>query len=224
MVTDGTAAGVTVVKQIDSVIQYPSLRHLTVLNNLLIFDNVHHLWKSDGTAGGTSIIANITISVSDYVVLNNTVYFAGDNTNSNPVIDQLWQTDGTSGGTKLVKTINPSGPSGIAQIFVYGGKIYFSAYDGEGSYGAPWVSDGTAAGTFKLKEIVSQYGANASYFAAYNGKVYFNAFDDATGSQLWVTDGTSAGTQKITNIKSRHYRSFAKYFYSFQFPTVFYGY
>src|SRR5664279_4751379 len=54
---DGSAEGVTVVKEIDTVKQYPTLRHLTMLNNLLIFDNLFQLWKSDGTTGGTSQIA-----------------------------------------------------------------------------------------------------------------------------------------------------------------------
>lgn len=202
MFTDGTEAGVTVVKQIDSEIQYPSLQHLTVLNTLLIFDNKHQLWKSDGTAAGTSKIKDITTSDVNYVVLNNKIYFAGDATNSNPVKDQLWETDGTSAGTKLVKTINSTGASYIANLMVCDGKIYFSAYNGAGSYSQPWVSDGTEAGTFKLKEITSQYGAGASDFISYNGKVYFSAGDNASGSQLWVTDGTTNGTLKVTNINS----------------------
>jgi ELWxxDGT repeat protein len=200
MFTDGTAAGVTVVKQIDSDIQYPSLQHLTVLNNLLVFDNKHQLWKSDGTAAGTSKIKDITIRDVNYVVLNNKIYFAGDVTNSNPAVDQLWETDGTENGTKLVKTINSNGPSYIANLVVSGGKIYFNAYGGEGSFSVPWVSDGTEAGTFKLKEITCAYGAGASNFIAYNSKVYFSAADNASGSQLWVTDGTTNGTLKVTNI------------------------
>jgi len=84
MLSDGSEAGVSVVKQIDSVKQYPSLRHLTVLNNLLIFDNYTKLWKSDGTTAGTTALANISTSSTKYVVLNNKVYFAGDATNTNP--------------------------------------------------------------------------------------------------------------------------------------------
>ena len=70
---------------------------------MLIFDNYYQLWKSDGTTSGTSAIATITITGTHYVVLNNKVYFAGDITNQNPIVDQLWQTDGTANGTTLVK-------------------------------------------------------------------------------------------------------------------------
>src|SRR5674476_192103 len=70
---DGSAAGVTVVKQIDTIKKYPSLRHLTILNDLLIFDNYNQLWKSDGTTTGTSSIATIATSNANYAVLNNKV-------------------------------------------------------------------------------------------------------------------------------------------------------
>jgi len=198
---DGSAEGVTVVKQIDTIKQFPTLKNLTILNNLLIFDNYIQLWKSDGTEGGTSSIATMAISAVKYVVLNNKGYFAGDNTNSNPIKDQLWQTDGTSGGTTLVKTINPSGPGNIINLFSYNGKIYFGADDGVNT-SQLWVSDGTAAGTTLLKLINPTGIAYPSNFIAYNGKVYFSADDGVNGSQLWVTDGTTSGTLKITNINA----------------------
>ena len=195
---DGSAAGVTVAKQVDSVKEYPSLRHLTVLNNLLLFDNHTQLWKSDGTTGGTSVIKNITTSAANYVVMNNKVYFAGDTTNR----DQLWETDGTASGTKLVKTINPSGAAYIGQMYVYGGNIYFSAWDGAGYYAQPWISDGTTAGTTKLKVVKSSMYSDAdpSHYTPYGGKLYFSMYDDSSACQLWVTDGSTAGTLKVTNL------------------------
>jgi hypothetical protein len=198
---DGSAAGVTVVKQIDTMTQYQSLRHLTILNNLLVFDNYQQLWKSDGTTAGTSSIATIATTDVNYVVLNNKVYFAGDFTNPLPINDQLCQTDGTASGTTLVKTINPTGPAHIFNLFSYGGKIYFGADDGVHN-GQLWVSDGTEAGTTLLKIINSASTAFPNYFVVYNGKVYFSALDNVSGQQLWVTDGTTTGTLKITNVNA----------------------
>jgi ELWxxDGT repeat protein len=201
---DGSAAGVTVVKQIDSVKQYPSLRHLTVLNNILIFDNYNQLWKSDGTTDGTSSLADIKIGSGNYAVLNNKVYFAADITNAYPINDQLWQTDGTVAGTTLLKTINSTGGAGIFNLFSYGGKIYFGASDG--TYSAQlWVSDGTTSGTILLKLINPTGIAFPQNFIAYNGKVYFSANDGVNGTQLWVTDGTTQGTLKVTNINTASY-------------------
>jgi ELWxxDGT repeat protein len=196
---DGSAAGVTVVKQIDTMTQYQSLRHLTILNNLLVFDNYQQLWKSDGTTAGTSSIATIATTDVNYVVLNNKVYFAGDFTNPLPNNDQLCQTDGTASGTTLVKTINPTGPAHISNLFSYGGKIYFVADDGVHN-GQLWVSDGTEAGTTLLKIIDSPTTPYPNNFVGYNGKVFFSAVDNVSEGQLWVTDGTPTGTLKVTNI------------------------
>ena len=201
---DGSASGVTVVKQIDTVKQYPSLRHLTVLNNLLIFDNYNQLWKSDGTTDGTSSLADIKIGSGNYTVLNNKAYFAGDITNSYPLNDQLWQTDGTVTGTTLLKTINSTGGAGIFNLFSYDGKIYFCANDGVNHFQL-WISDGTSGGTFMLKQINLTGDCYVQKFFAFNGKAYFSADDGINGSQLWVTDGTTSGTLKITNINTSSY-------------------
>lgn len=198
MFTDGSEAGVTVVKQIDTIKQYPTLRHLTATSNLLLFDNYHQLWVSDGSTAGTSKLKNIEVSPANYAVLNNKVYFAGDSSLYN---DQLWQTDGTPGGTTLVKTINPSGAADINAMFSYGGNIYFRANDGT-HQGQLWISDGTPGGTNMLKLINATGNAYVHNFAAYNGKVYFSADDGVSGYQLWVTDGTNGGTSKVTNINT----------------------
>ena len=197
--SDGTAEGIAVVKQIDSMIQYPSLYHLTILNNQLVFNNAHQLWKSDGTSAGTSAIINIKIGSPKFVILNNKIYFAGDITNSNPIVDQLWQSDGTAAGTTLVKTINSSGPAHIDNLFVSGGKIYFRATDGVNQEQL-WISDGTSAGTMMLKRLNPTGESYPGNFIDYNGKVYFSGDDGVSGVQLWVTDGTTAGTLEITNI------------------------
>jgi ELWxxDGT repeat protein len=179
---------------------------MTVLNNLLILNNKTQLWKSDGTAEGTSVIKKITNQYTQLVVMNNKVYFGGDSTSSNPAIDQLWETDGTASGTKLVKTINPSGAAHIGTMYVYGGKIYFYAWDGVGYYGQPWISDGTTAGTTELKVVKSTLynDANPSSYTPYNGKLYFSMWDDSSACQLWVTDGTPDGTLKVTNLNPKN--------------------
>jgi ELWxxDGT repeat protein len=204
MTSDGISPTVAAIKQIDSATQYPNLRNLIVLNNLLVFNNVTQLWKSDGTAGGTSVIKTIRTPAftAQFVVLNNVIYFPGDSTNTNPAVDQLWKTDGTPGGTTLVKTINPSGAASIGNMYVYGGRIYFYAYDGTGNGVQPWVSDGTADGTKQLKVVKSTvYGdAAPSNFTPYNGKLYFSMNDDSSARQLWVTDGTTDGTLKVTRL------------------------
>jgi ELWxxDGT repeat protein len=133
------------------------------------------------------------------MVLNNKVYFAAATTNSYPVNDQLYESDGTTGGTTLLKTINPTGGAYISRMYVYEGKIYFSATDGV-NQNQLWISDGTSAGTYMLKRLNPTGESVPTYFYGYNGKVYFNADDGVNGMQLWTSDGTMEGTVEITTI------------------------
>ncbi len=206
MYTDGTEAGVTVVKQIDTIQQYPSLAHLTVVNGRLVFNNSSQLWQSDGTAGGTSAIAHIRVLYPAMAVLGTHAFFSGDTGTSGYPHDQLWMTDGTQAGTTLVKTINPTGAAGIANMFTFNGNVYFAANDGVNNTQL-WISDGTGAGT-KLLKTIDPAGSYPSSFIAYNGKVYFTASDAVNGSQLWVTDGTTPGTMALTNANVAHYGMF----------------
>ena len=102
---------------------------------------------------------------------------------------------------RLVKDINPgasnSGPKGM---YVFEGKIYFSAYDP--IHGREiWSTDGTETGTQLIKDV--RPGASNSdpiSFFGWNGKVYFFAFDSTHGYELWSTDGTEAGSQLVKDI------------------------
>ena len=86
-------------------------------------DGVHgkELWKTDGTASGTSMVKDINSgaptsypSTSKYTmaVIGSTLYFSADD-GSNGV--ELWKTDGTSSGTSIVKNIN-SGSSVVVLL------------------------------------------------------------------------------------------------------------
>ena len=70
------------------------------------------LWKTDGTASGTSMVKDINSGApssypasNEYVMvaIGSTLYFAADD-GSNGV--ELWKSDGTSSGTILIKNIN----------------------------------------------------------------------------------------------------------------------
>ena len=198
MTPDGSAEGITVVKQIDTAKTNSTLNHLTVLNNLLIFNNQSQIWVSDGSSGGTKAIANLYVN-SDFVVLNNKVYFGAYTTFTYPINDQLYESDGTAAGTKLVKTINPTGGAYISHMFPYQGKIFFDADDGVNQTQL-WITDGTTAGTYMLKRLNPTGESLSTYFFGNNGKVYFNAPDGVHGNQLWSSDGTAAGTTEITTI------------------------
>ncbi len=184
-------------------------------------DSTHgcELWVTDGTSGGTNLVADIYPGTADsypgycnniegpikngFITFNNKMYFtAGDSLHG----VELWQSDGTTAGTTLVADIWP-GPGNGAPGFYGGfysanGKLYFSANDSTHGYEL-YTSDGTAGGTLLVSDINPGLGSSMPLFytaAVLNGKLFFGATGNGSGYQLYSSDGTTAGTHAISNI------------------------
>ncbi len=192
---------------------------LTDAGGLLYFtavdtvNNGRELWRTDGTAAGTFMLANIKPNgdgdVSEITPANGTsVFFSANN---GAVGNELWFSDGTSAGTRLVKDIQ--GPiSGVNQgsnptsMLWVNGTLYFAADDGIVGKEL-WKSDGTDAGTVLVRDI-AQTGPNGTFdvkqnstphnLTLVNGLIYFSANDGREGFELWRTDGSAAGTQIVS--------------------------
>ena len=171
------------------------------------------LWETDGTTGGTIMVADIypgfnssypgnsSNGYQGFYALNNEVFFEADNGTNGT---ELWKTDGTTNGTQMVADIWPGAGSSNAGFnsgaIVYNGKLYFSASDS--IHGTElWVTDGTGAGTSLVKDIYpGTAGSNIGYLTPYAGRLYFSARDTDNAQQLYVTDGTPAGTLRVSNL------------------------
>ncbi len=160
------------------------------------------LWRSDGTATGTTMVKDINDGnqASDptyltYVKETGTLYFAAnDGLHGN----ELWKSDGTKDGTQLVQDIDPGHVGSDPKYFNdYNGGLLFSADDGTHGYQL-WRSDGTDASTVLLKQI-NQHGSSFPLNFARLNPLFFLA-DDGTGFKLWKTDGTRQGTVKVSDV------------------------
>jgi len=158
------------------------------------------LWKSDGTAAGTTKIANGRFSGG--IVNYGGALLLGFDTGS--VGEELYTSDGSATMT-LVKDINPTAPDGpagsnIASMTLYNGKVYFTADDGVHGVNL-WTTDGTTAGTVTVP--VNRFGTLASSSGPavlINGAMYFAANNGINGTELWKSDGTAAGTVMVNDI------------------------
>jgi ELWxxDGT repeat protein len=181
----------------------------TVVGRTVFFsaqDGVHgvELWKSDGTTGGTVLVADIFpgpgFSDPSYLTnVNGTLFFmAEDNTHG----AQLWRSNGTASGTVMLTDVQPSfthtGATAFANV---NGTLFFETSDGTNGQEV-WRSNGTASGTLLLKNIDA--GSNPFFpprqLVDVNGAVFFPADDGANGAQLWKSDGTVSGTQMVADI------------------------
>ena len=171
------------------------------------------LWATDGTVGGTRLVADIrggssSSNPEELVVFGDAVYFACTTGSTGR---ELCRSDGTTAGTAVLKDINPgtadASPRGLT---VVGAQLFFFANDGATGLEL-WVSDGTANGTVLVKDIYpgptplnrSDDGFNISLegrHAGTNAFFYFMANDGTTGLELWRSDGTESGTNIARDI------------------------
>lgn len=209
--SDGTAAGTAMLKDLwtGTTSSYP--KEFTEMNGSLYFmaenpdsGGYHHvLYKSDGTAAGTSILTNKAWNIggSGLFKMNNKLYINAKNSSLNTGLE-LWECDGTDAGTSLViDLLSGSGSSNPEYLTKIGtNKFIFSASNTTTGYEL-YISDGTTAGTTLVKDINPGTANSYPYgFKELNGKLYFFANDGTNGRELWVTDGTPAGTNMVANI------------------------
>jgi ELWxxDGT repeat protein len=149
------------------------------------------LWRSDGTAAGTVLLAELDLpgGLDDPMAPQLTP--AGDQlfflVNAGPGRVELWRTDGTPGGTARVREIQPTPAfAGIIALTAAGGELYFTA--GDGVHGNElWRSDGTPAGTLLVRDILpGPGGSNPQELTAADGNLFFNANDGEHGRELWA--------------------------------------
>jgi ELWxxDGT repeat protein len=193
---DRTVPSATLVKDINQlpVNAYPS--HLTDVNGTLYFTTIagpieKDLWKTDGTAAGTSLLKAFFPSggedPSNLTNVNGKLFFRVD-ADPHTLGPELWVSDGTAAGTHLVVDLNPGSPgSNPRDLTNVNGTLYFLA-GGPGGNGL-WKTDGTAAGTV----FVAAAGDNLTNV---NGSLYFTLAGD-----LWKSDGTTAGTALVRTVE-----------------------
>jgi ELWxxDGT repeat protein len=205
--SDGTAAGTALVKDIwanGSAGSLPGGYHgeaLTTVGGTLYFranDGKHgyELWKSDGTAKGTTLVKDVRSgSANSYPTnltnLNGAVYFSAYDGSGTG----LWKSDGTTAGTTLVKEIYPSFGGSIGSLTNVNGTLFFGANQ-------LWKSDGTAAGTVTVNDVPGSVGSAPGSLVNVNGALFFAADDGVHGRELFKSNGTAAGTVLVKDINA----------------------
>lgn len=174
-------------------------------------DTGTELWRTDGTAGGTSRVKDIhpggesSIPVG-LTELNGVAVFGADDsfveTDGFRTYDrELWRTDGTEAGTYRVADIYPGfAPSIPVDFKRFGAAVYFRADDGTNG-SELWKTDGTTSGTSMVADINPGPGpSDLQDLTIFGDSLVFFANDGASGYELFRSDGTGAGTQLLKDI------------------------
>jgi ELWxxDGT repeat protein len=215
-VTDGTAAGTMLVKDIAPGSFASRPENLTVFKDKIYFLAIEsfqkgqELWVSDGTEAGTQLLKDInpgpfgsSDSYIDVIVAGADAFYfwADDGANGK----ELWRSDGTAAGTALLKDVVPGAGSGapsypLNEYLWLGNQLLFIANDG--SHGEElWITDGTESGTRLVRDINPGLPkSEIIFYGVLQGKAIFRANDGTSGRELWITDGTEAGTTLLKDI------------------------
>jgi ELWxxDGT repeat protein len=153
---------------------------------------VRSLWRSDGTAAGTTVVAPFPDFVSYQGLLNGKLLFAA-NTNELRTFDPA---SGTFAVLTAALTFLEAGP-----VSADGKRAYFGARDATHAFG-PWVTDGTVAGTKPIADVATGNTLRPNWIGDFNGVEIFVADEYQGGNptptrRYWRSDGTSAGTVVI---------------------------
>jgi ELWxxDGT repeat protein len=210
--TDGTAAGTSILKDINvgtgsSLLGSGDFNYCdgsTMYFVATTNGNTFELWKTNGTLAGTIKLSNISSTantVGHWNALNGKYIFSM--LNAATVGRELYYTDGTAAGTSILKDINVGTGSSLlgSGDFNYcdGSSMYFVATTNGNTFEL-WKTNGTLAGTIKLSNIGSTANT-VGHWNALNGKYIFSMLNAATvGRELYYTDGTAAGTSILKDI------------------------
>lgn len=141
----------------------------------------NELWRSDGTASGTTRVADIAPGAVhgapvDLTRVGDRVYFNANNGSNG---HQLWVTDGTQSGTRRVADLPRA-----HQLTPVGSTLFFISAD------RIWQTS-AGGGTHAVTDPYKHPGPNR--LTAAGGLLYF-AQEFWYGERLYVTDGSHPGT------------------------------
>ncbi len=174
----------------------------------LVFASTDGLHRSDGTPGGTSLIAT-TADPTWLAPWSDQVLFGGS---------ALWLTQPDS--TDPLELTPSSGVLAVNEIVSLGSRIFFVAetvsagaelWVSEGSYGdATLLADilpGSAGALARLLGTDGLMDARAPQLLALDSLALFSANLPTLGRELWVTDGSPFGTVLLKDIYPGEYPS-----------------
>ncbi len=174
----------------------------------LVFAMTDGLYRSDGTSGGTSLIA--THAYATWLApWGDEVLFGGE---------ALWATQPDS--TEPLELTPPASVTAVNEIVTLGSRIVFVA-ESDAAGSELWVSHGSSATPTLLADLLpgsdgalarlggldGMMDARAPQLVALDDVALFVALHPALGRELWVTDGTALGTGLLHDIYPGDYPS-----------------
>ena len=160
--------------------------------------NGEELFRTDGTAAGTQLIADIHVggasSPRNFVPIGDKIYFSAWNPDdgrelwatkmAGTVTEQITNLDADDNNSLSFQVTGFPGPGGIllfpAEVDPFGFEL--------------WRTDGTAGGTQRLTDVIDPASSRPLNLTPWRGGLAFQPFEGEDVGALVTTDGTELGT------------------------------
>jgi ELWxxDGT repeat protein len=198
-ITDGTAAGTSLVKDIRTGSSGSNPFSFFEYNGNLYFTandgTTADLWTTDGTDAGTvkiDLYPGVSEAVQRPIEVNGLMYMTGISTTGDTNDLIVW--DGTTASNANTSTLDESV---LSEMVEFNGKLLmYAGYEAdEATAGNELYEFDPVTGTFTLIKDIDpgSDSSSVSNLIVLGSKVYFEAEND-----LWETDGTNAGTVMVS--------------------------
>jgi ELWxxDGT repeat protein len=158
----------------------------------------NEIWRSDGTRGGTTLVADFPDGDDDLPLLMTAF---GDRLLFRRGARQLWRSDGTPGGTAMIVDVSDGDPQTVIRdIHPHAGAAYVSVGNASATDGTLLRVNGAAT----LAEPVASLAASS--LTSFDDGVFFSAPSAPETAAVWRSDGTSGGTATIATFSALNRR------------------
>ncbi|HEY7090788.1 MAG TPA: ELWxxDGT repeat protein [Tepidisphaeraceae bacterium] len=191
-VTDGSLAGTKLVTSVPGLIDSIMVLRDGTAFFLLNSSGHENLWRSDGTAANTAVVAPDVSNLP--IEFNGQAYFADASSNLLSCSD--------TGPAIIVSSFASLQASFLKPVIAFGNKLILQGATGGNTM--LWATDlaGEAATT-----AFASFSGNPRYLEVAGNTLYFAASQNATW-RLFASDATPAGTIVVMNLSQQHYDSF----------------
>ena len=224
-VTDGTAAGTKLLRDIDAGANGSLPEQMTVLGDRIYFgadDGIfgRELWSTDGTPEGTWLVRDGRPGRASLIPFGpqieagpDRVVFSALGSVGPP---ELWESDGTRAGTRKLSTGQLSPGNLIVDLRVGRSLVYFRLIQAGASDGDVWVTDGTVGGTARLISDCDDCSLERV-----DGDRLFLIRRTGSGREPWTSNGTVAGTRPLGDLCPGSCSSHPRDFFAWQGDVFF---
>ena len=200
--TDGTLAGTHQIAQInntqnDAISFNPSSVSISVGDQTYfcaVQGSTDVLWKTDGTAADTVMVADVNGPITDMTDAGGTLYFSAGG--------ELWKSDGSSAGTLKLSAGTIAAGSYPFDLTAVGNNVYFFGANHSAGGIALYRSDGTMQGTTQAAVVSPGYFGNEENeisMAAFDGTLFYSTLSASNTMQIDRIDPVTGAPDAVAS-------------------------